>query len=171
MPGPEVSLDTLLESREARADYQRVLLRGYGWPLVSMMVNMPGAVKRSPLSQGIFEAGVHALRERLAGAVRYLKLRDLPTGFEGYFVVEMDAFELKAITCGLEKRHPLGRLFDIDVLDAHGRILSRGDIGLPPRNCLVCGASGPGCARSRAHGLEELHAAIEGIWNAWTEGP
>ena len=170
MHGPEITLDALLFSRERRAEYQKILLDGYGWPLVSLTVNMPGPIKRSAMARGIFDAGVLALREKLAGSVRYLKTRDYPTGFEGFFVVEMDARALKTITCRIEENHPLGRLLDMDVLDVDGRILGRADIGLAARRCMVCGAPGPGCARSRAHGLDELGAAVAAIWQRWTEG-
>lgn len=168
---PEVTLAQLLDSREARAAFQRTLLAGYGWPLVSLTVNMPGPCKRGPKADAIFEVGVFSLRQRLAGAIRYSKLRALPTGQEGFFVVELEARALKDITCRLEDGHPLGRLMDMDVIDTNGQIIGRNSIGLPPRGCLVCGAPGPGCARSRAHSLEALHAAIDSLLAAWACGP
>jgi holo-ACP synthase/triphosphoribosyl-dephospho-CoA synthase len=56
----------------------------------------------------------------------------------------------------LEECHPLGRLFDIDVIAEDGDKVSRSTIGLPERACLVCGKTGAGCARSRAHPLDEV---------------
>ena len=168
--GVEVTLPALLESREARAAFQKTLLAGYGLPLVSLTVNMPGPVKNNAKSRCIFDAGVLALREALAGSIRYSKLRDLPTGFEGFFVTDMPADALKAITCAIEQRHPLGRLMDADVLGPGGQAVGRESIGLPPRGCMVCGAPGPGCARSRAHSLEEMHRHIDTLLASWAQG-
>lgn len=159
--GPEITLPALLESRDDRAAFQRTLTQSYGQSLVSFTVNMPGPVKRSAASQRIFEAGVRAIRERLAGCILYSKLRDKPTGFEGYFVAEMDAPALKALMCRIEAEHPLGRLMDIDVLGSDGAILSRETVGLAPRACLICGKPGPGCARSRAHSVADMLAHID----------
>lgn len=162
-----ISLEQVLESREARAAYQNTLLNGYGLPLISFTVNTPGPQKAGEKPQRIFNAGVLDVRERLAGKILYSKLKDLPTGPEGFFVVEMDAREAKAIACQIEGSHPLGRLMDLDVIDVNRQLISREAIGLPPRGCIVCGKPGPGCARSRAHSLDELYAAIDGILAKW----
>ena len=57
----------------------------------------------------------------------------------------------------------LGRLFDIDVLDAGGKKLSREGLGLPPRKCLLCEQPAHACARSRTHTVMELTERIESI--------
>ena len=57
----------------------------------------------------------------------------------------------------LEESRPLGRLFDIDILDANGEKLSRPI----PRRCLICDEQAQVCARSRRHSVEELMAKIE----------
>lgn len=165
----EVTLEQLLQSRDDRAAYQTILLNGYRQPLVSFTVNTPGKVKRSGRSQRVFEAGVTAIREALAGQIVYYKLLDKSTGPEGYFVVDMDPALLKKKMVSIEEGHPLGRLMDIDVLSAPGRQVSRTDLGQAPRKCLVCGQMAAACARSRAHSAEELMAAIDRLLDGWQE--
>lgn len=65
----------------------------------------------------------------------------------------------------LEVSRPIGRLWDIDVLDAQGRILSRLDIGLPARRCLLCRQPAKICARQRRHGSEQLLQEMERMFN------
>ena len=48
----------------------------------------------------------------------------------------------------------LGRLLDIDVIAPDGGKISRTEIGLPARRCLLCGNPAPVCARSRAHSAD-----------------
>ena len=73
MPEIEITLEQLLESRDKRAEFQAILLRGYGTPLVSFTVNMPGKVKKNHRSETVFLAGVEAIREALAGKIVYYK--------------------------------------------------------------------------------------------------
>lgn len=163
----EITLPQLLESRDKRVEFQNILLKGYGLPMVSFTVNMPGKVKRSTRSRKVFDAGVEAIREALAGYIVYYKLMDNITGPEGYFCVEKDAFELKDAMCRIEESHPLGRLMDIDVLTANDEHISRTGIGGVPRTCLICGQQAAVCVRSRAHRPEELHAVIDRMIEAW----
>lgn len=165
----EISLPQLLEAREQRADFQQILLRGYGLPLVSFTVNLPGKVKRSARARIVFDAGVRAVREELAGTLAYYKLLDKITGYEGYFCAEWDAAALKQAMCRIESTHPLGRLMDLDVLSPDGKHWSRTDLNKPPRKCLVCARDAVICARSRAHSAAELNQAIEKMLIRWEE--
>ena len=157
----EITLEQLLESRDKRAEFQTILLRGYNTPLVAFTVNMPGKVKKNHHSARVFEAGVEAIRETLAGHVVYYKLLDNLTGPEGYFAVDMAVDDLKAAMCRIEDEHPLGRLMDIDVLSAPGKHVSRTTLGHQPRKCLVCGGMAAACTRSRAHPTSQLIDAID----------
>ena len=66
------------------------------------------------------------------------------------------AVKIKKLMTTMEETHILGRLFDIDVLDANGQKLSR-DM---PRRCLLCDKQAQICARSRRHSVSELTAKI-----------
>ena len=69
------------------------------------------------------------------------------------YAVDADEHELKRLAEKIEEGSPIGRLFDIDVVDRDGNGLSRE----VPRACLVCGEAGRACARSRAHSAEEVY--------------
>jgi holo-ACP synthase CitX len=51
------------------------------------------------------------------------------------------------------------RVLDIDVITAAGPI-SRGDIGLERRRCLLCPDDAKTCARKRKHPPEELRERV-----------
>ena len=63
----------------------------------------------------------------------------------------------------IEEAHPLGRLFDIDVLDSEGHKLSRPQY----RPCLICGNQAQLCARTRRHTVAEMQAKIEEMLSTW----
>ena len=174
-----ITLEQLLESRDRRAAHQRQLLDAHpGRVLLCLTVQLPGSVKRNQLSLAIARAGVEAVRE--AFVPEYEELRDLETGYEGYFLVPMDPLEAKRRACQLEDSHPLGRLMDLDVLVSAAsarpaafekgmeicstpciEAIGREDIGLEPRRCLLCAQPARLCMRAHSHTQEELLAKIE----------
>lgn len=159
-----VTLDQLLFSRDNRALRQRQLREEYpGKVLLCLTVIMPGAVKRSELSLKIASAAVAAVREGFAPVKEELK--DLETGFEGYFIIDgLSELEVKKAATGIEDTHPLGRLFDLDVIGESGPV-SRLEIGAEPRKCLICDRPARECMRLRSHSQEELIDRIATIVN------
>jgi holo-ACP synthase CitX len=153
-----ISLDQLLESRDARAQHQKDLLGRFpGKSLLCLTVQLPGPEKRNDLSLAIARAGVSAIRQ--AFQTSYEELRDLETGYEGYFLVSLPADEAKRCTCRIEDTHPLGRLLDIDVMPGvpgHIGPISRDSLGLSPRKCLLCDNEARYCIRAKTHSTSEL---------------
>ena len=159
-----VSLEDILAAREARVRRQQELLAE--WPdaaLLCLTVVFPGPVKRDERSVRVGEAGVTALREAFATAIMLEEIRDLNTGFEAFFVVDALPQEAKLRACAIEDTHPWGRLMDIDVVAPGPRPLSRTEIGLPERRCLLCDRPARECMRARTHSIMELQACIDAI--------
>lgn len=150
--GELASLVQILNRREARVAEQKALLAQGGRCLVSFTMNIPGAMKRFPLETMGFEEGWAALKHLFPSDTVLAKHRfsDV-TGDEGMLLLSLPPQEAKQKTVGLEDGHPLGRLWDMDVLDAQGRGLVRDGLHLPPRSCLLCGQPAKICARSRRH--------------------
>lgn len=167
--GPEVTLPQMLDARERRASEQRRLLESArpGETLLCVTLGVPGPVKTSEALEWAFDQIVVAARLALGEApVSSSERLGGPTGPELLMLVSMDALGLKRSMVHIEEEHPLGRLADIDVVGRAGampRPLSRLDLGLAPRNCLVCGREAKLCARSRAHGVPEMQRKIASI--------
>lgn len=159
-------LKELLEARDNRAEKQKMLIDKYGLPLISFTVNMPGPVKSTPLVTKIFDAGcdklVSSLKE-VGKASEYFEKRDLVTGPEAYLVVDMDEHSLKKLAVCIEDGHPIGRLWDIDVIGHDGVSISREALAYPRRGCLICEKDAHVCARSREHSVEKLINRIQFI--------
>ena len=158
----EVTLAQMLEAREQRAFRQVQLNRQFGKPLVSFSMNIPGPVKDSPLIRRGFRAGCEALEGQLPGII-HREIREAVTGCEAIYAVQGDALAVKAVTTALEDTHPLGRLFDMDVIGPDLCKLDREVVGGGSRDCIVCGAPGRGCASRRLHSVSQLQAAVLAI--------
>lgn len=153
----EATLQEILNARERRVNKQQELLNTYQKPLICFTMNIPGPVK---LDRDIligFSVGHWLLCDALGGhSVLYRELLYHNTGCEGYYIADMPAKELKRLAMDVEDLEPIGRLFDIDVIDTDGKKLDRESMGMPKRKCLLCDEDAVVCARSRAHSLEQL---------------
>ena len=155
----QVTLQQILQAREDRVLLQRKLLQEYGCPLICFTMNIAGPVKTSPLIQWGFQAGLESLMASLSVPAQYKLVRHLPTGSEAYLSVQIPAPALKEICADIEEATPLGRLFDMDVIDTDSKKLQRAT----ERGCLICGKPGRACAARRLHSVEALQSATEQI--------
>ena len=129
--GPMASLPDILTRRECRAQSQRELLQE-GTCLVSFCMNMPGARKFFPLAEAGFKEGLDRIHQALAElpVLRTVRSGGI-TGEEVILLIGGEPSEVKRRMIDLEENHPLGRLWDIDVLDHRGMSLSRQAFGHP----------------------------------------
>ena len=180
MKNMPITLDELLASRDARhAMQQKLMAEHSGKTLVCLTVVIPGSVKRNQQSLTVARAAVKAMRkaynisddllpetELLTNELKIetrecLVERDLNTGYEAYLITPLPLLEAKRVAVDIEDTHPLGRLFDIDVIDAQGIPVSRDRVGGQPRRCLVCDHGARYCMRMRWHTQEEIWARIK----------
>ncbi len=152
-----VTLEQMLSAREVRqARLTAALVHA---PLVSFTMNIAGPEKSSPLIHRGFLVGCQRLTEVFSThgiTLTLLEQTDEITGYEALYAVQGCPMTAKALCAACEDADELGRLFDMDVIDRDGRRLSRGELGLRERGCLVCGAEGRGCAARRKHSVTEL---------------
>lgn len=159
LTGPETDLAAMLDAREQRAAAQQRLLDAFPMTLVSFTMNIPGPHKVFPLAVQGFEEGLRLLTYYFRSwgfPICHREIQRPSTGCQAFFSTSAPPEAVKQRLVWLEDHCPLGRLFDLDVLDPQGQKISRQALGLPGRTCLIC--SGPVflCSRSRAHSLTEL---------------
>lgn len=157
--GPRAELPQVLDAREKRAERQGALLAMHPVTLVSFTLNIAGPVKVFPLTRWAFQEGICRIRDLCHSygfSMVHTEETKKDTGWEAFFCVDAPAEKVKAALTALEEEDPLGRLFDLDVLDGQGRKLAREDLGLPGRTCLICGSPVFRCSRARAHTLRAV---------------
>ena len=156
----EVCLSQMLKAREDRVQRQKQLLSEYRCPLICFTMNIAGPIKRTPLIERGFFVGLSQLCNALpCGTLRFHEVQTEITGCQAMLCVDADATVLKQICISIEEENPLGRLFDMDVLDTNGSKLER----KMQRSCIVCGAPGRACAAGRLHDVPDLQAATTRI--------
>ena len=156
--GKAVALDAVLAARDARVARQQAML-AQGGVLLSLTLVAPGAVKRSPLLDAIFAAALDAIRPLVDDARARIEAVD-DSGHHALYLLDGEARDWKTLMLALENRAPLARLWDIDIIDRDGVAVSRRDLGLPPRRCLICDDDAKTCACERRHDIAALQADI-----------
>lgn len=157
----------ILQSREDRRYKQEDLLNQYRASLISFTLNTPGMIKDNEMYGEIHNEGMKEIGRLLNKnkiAIIYQEEIKKSTGSEAYIVVDFEARKLKEKLIELEEKHPLGRIFDIDVFDKNHNQISRKDLGLNPRKCLLCNKYARICAREKNHSYEDLYEGIRSLW-------
>jgi holo-ACP synthase CitX len=150
----------ILSSRERRAERQMNMLTCDKVScVISFTLNIAGPVKLNPLIRESFAEGSLEIQGKLKqNGIKVLRKeqRVEKTGCEALFSVAYDAIGIKRMMVEIEEEHPLGRLFDIDVISKEGYPVSRAVLGFPKRRCLVCDRIAHECARAGRHHYELL---------------
>ena len=155
-----ITLQEILDAREARARTQSKMLKAHGAPLICFTMNIAGPVKTSPIIERAFREGVKRIQETIAGyEIMETYAEHTKCGPVLFCSLRADADRIKTAMTDIEETHPLGRLFDIDVIRADGTKTTRQN----ERGCIVCGAPGRACAAGRLHPVSEITSATNGI--------
>ena len=147
MNGINVTITDMMNCRDRRVSIQNELISKYDNPV---------------LSSGKAEL----LKALSAHNITILDTEEFhePSGDELIMALDAPAEDIKTLATEIEESHPLGRLFDMDVIGTDGMKLSRGTY----RKCIICGCQAQECARSRKHSVEELQAKIEELLNQFS---
>ncbi len=161
--GTYVELPVMLDAREYRAWRQSALMKEYGKPLLCFTMNIAGPLKNNALIHQCFNKGTEDFRLQMQRTKHQIIKEEVISsiaGNEAFFVCDIDPYELKKLTCQLEDRDDIGRLYDMDVLfpseDGSVHKIDREEIGGSARVCLICGKEGKDCASRRLHSVAEL---------------
>ena len=158
---PAARSEQIMNSRELRAKRQSSLLTDDVDCIISFTLNIPGAQKQFSLAKAAHAAGIRILLDTFPTMIDLRYFSEPITGSEALFSINgMPAEEVKRRTIQIEQSHPLGRLFDIDVLDSNGSSISRAKLGFPSRPCMLCGDNAKICGRTMRHPISQLQEYI-----------
>lgn len=172
----EVTLMDVMEFRELKASIQTEMRsQETDGIVVSLGMNIPGPIKSGPFIFEAFQEGKKSLEQLLqsqAGVVLQETVLEKKAGYAAIYLIQgTDRQELKKKTVQLEETHPLGRIFDIDVMAENGEPLTRETIGADRRRCLICGQDAKVCGRNRSHSVAELQGKVFEIIERWKVEP
>ncbi|MDD3369991.1 MAG: citrate lyase holo-[acyl-carrier protein] synthase [Lachnospiraceae bacterium] len=175
MQRAEVTLDEVMGFREIKAIEQRKMLEyKTDGIVVALGMNIPGPVKSGPSIKEAFQQGKDKLDKIILqqkGTVLQKSEFERKAGYAViYLVFGIDKWVLKKETVYLEESHPLGRIFDIDVIGEDAVAITREMVYAKRRSCLLCEQDAKVCGRSRNHSVKELQDKVLEIIELWKAG-
>jgi holo-ACP synthase len=156
----------ILNARENRWNTRLMLIEKFSLPVISITMNIPGCQKVRDDYIRVYNTVVEhftGILESNGFVMKYKEHRVGADGQETFIVVEEDAYKLKELSIQAEEKHPLGRLVDIDILDWNKNNISRKDLGIAERKCIVCGEAVHPCIVGRRHSVDEVLTSIDKI--------
>lgn len=160
----KITLDDVLGAKEARFQRQQAFKEKHGKIVVSVTINMPGAVKDTPVLRRLRDYAVQQVKNKFD--ILAEEQVNLLTGPEALLAIASDGFLVKQVAMEIEEAYSFSRLLDIDVFTIEGMLLSRRDEG-KGRGCFVCGGEFVICRREGRHSQEELLRVVEHLLNAF----
>lgn len=153
-----ITQEEILKAREERG--KKLEQREIDYPghtMVNFKLNIPGDIKTGGKIICLFNFGFNAtLRVLQKMAPTVLVEREYEKhGPEGLIITALNPEEVKKAMIKLEDGSEEGRLYDIDVYH-DGRQLSREDLGMERRKCLVCDKDGIECSRAASHEMQDV---------------
>lgn len=157
------SILNILNARDERVKKQKQLIKKYERPLISYTLNIAGSIKRTPLFDIIFDQGLYLIQSEIEDALLFKEVQREDTGSIAYLVVDCEIIELKKKMVEIEKHSPSARLYDIDVINLDFEPISRKDIGVDARRCIICKRPYLECRRNKSHSIEEVITTTQKI--------
>lgn len=171
--GTPASQEDLTRAAACRQEKQtRLLNQTDAGCLICFTLNIPGPIKSFSLALNAFDEGLSEILSCLsADSLLHFEQSKAVTGPEAYLLLRQaqdtasTCRQLKTQMASIEEHHPLGRLFNIDVFGTDGQRLSRSELGLPPRSCLICGEPAVSCIQGKQHSKELLSWRTAQLFN------
>lgn len=163
------SLADILSAKEKRFIRQKNLLSLFKTNLISFTLNLPGPNKTLLWADEVWQEGLKELNNLNLNII-YSEIRYFKTGAEAVLLIIGEPNGLKRALLALEENHPLGRLWDFDLILPDGVNLSRHDLGLHERSCFLCSLPWRVCRRQKNHSFEELSLKVKNIVDLWQGG-
>lgn len=165
--GKEVQLLEVLASRDKRQVLQQECLFKHSCCLLSISLISPGGVKKNKLLEYIFNRALQVIQSFIDKnniEINEKIILNEDAGLYSLFALEINPLTLKKHMIEIEESLPIARLWDLDVLDENGKIISRTEVGNNlPRKCLICDNNAKVCARERKHSMNEIYRKMQSL--------
>lgn len=148
-------MNLILRDREARA--QRIELLHKANPdsvIIALRLNIVGGEKNKLNLQWVLWEIEKLISIRLKSKIINKETFESLDGRYVLYTVDGDPLDIKKSMIDIESTSPIGRLVDIDVYTDTS--ISRTDLNLPKRKCIICGNDADVCVRSKQHPLDEV---------------
>ncbi|MGL6259550.1 citrate lyase holo-[acyl-carrier protein] synthase [Vibrio sp. WXL103] len=143
---------------------QNIWVSKYRLPLLKLTTFVPEHMANSEVAEKIFSLAYQEMHRTLekhnykvleSECFQHLNGRGLLMVISG-----AASTELKRAMIKIENQHALGGLFNFDVLNREGKMITRKASELSPRRCVLCNNAASFCAAAHKHSPEAMENQI-----------
>ena len=156
-----ISLRDMLAAKERRSAVRADMQAAHPGVCVSLSLNIPGAEKLTARTRALFRHACDCVTEVFE--IRTMHAAVEATGPWALCAVAEEPGAAKAKAAAIEEATEYGRLLDIDVYDAFGEPVSRGERE-NGRACFLCERPAAVCMREGSHSTAELARAVDAMF-------
>ncbi|MDW7668544.1 MAG: citrate lyase holo-[acyl-carrier protein] synthase [Bacillota bacterium] len=150
-----MNMDKILKDRENRYSTVLKLSKKNKAPVLTAKINYPGDNKNTHRIEKIFITLKNMIKDEFKKEI--IETKELQ-GYDGpSFLCSLkgEAETLKTKAVKIEEKKEVGRLFDVDIY-VNGTPVSRRDLELQTRKCIICGEDTYNCRINNLHSKEEV---------------
>ncbi|MDG3085614.1 citrate lyase holo-[acyl-carrier protein] synthase [Vibrio hannami] len=159
------------EGAQARAQRQQRWIAKHQLPLITLTTYMPKHMVHSTGAKKLFLSAMESTLSELNNLgcrVEKKEVFNQKSGSEAMFVVAgASPTQLKKAMIKLERRHFLGSLINLDVMNSEGKTISRKAYELEPRKCIVCNNAASYCSTANKHSAYEIESKVSALLESY----
>lgn len=155
-----MNIDKILKARENRYNIILELSKKNKAPVLTAKINYPGDNKNTDRIEKIFLTLKSTIKDQFENEI--IEMKELQ-GYDGpSFLCSLkgEANKLKKKAVKIEEEKKIGRIFDVDIY-LNGTPVSRRNINLKTRKCIICGEDTYNCRINNLHSKEEVKEEID----------
>lgn len=149
--------EELISQKEKRLDIQKQLIKKFNMPILFMKVNYPYTLKDNLLTKYILKEMDTLISDIYSDDIQYKLLRVTAEGPNSMMVINEPAEILKETAVFIQDNHILGKVMHISVYNnINGALVTREELGLEKRRCIVCDDYAEKCIKGNRHTKEDI---------------
>lgn len=150
----EIYMNNFLNNKEDRWKIITKAIEDYKKPIITLNLNIKGMHKNKDEFEPIYKAAKMFLSN-------YKLIYEDEDNYSAIYLAKNDGDHEKKKFVNLEEKYDFMRFVDIDVIDTSLMPISRSDLGLHKRSCIVCGGDRFICMRKDRHSQEDFNARLD----------
>ncbi len=155
-----MNIDKILKDRENRYNIMLDLSKKNSGPILTAKINYPGDNKNSSRIEKIFVTLKKMIKDQFKNDIIEMKELQGHDGPSFLCSLKGEPVKLKLKAVKIEEEKEIGRIFDVDIY-IDGTPLSRRDINLKSRKCILCGEDTYNCRINNLHSKEEVKEEMD----------
>lgn len=150
-----------LKNKEFKQDFIENLVREYKKPIVTLNLNIHGMFKDKEIYMPLYRHAKEEFEKIFLSNIIYKNEHNNRYSYCCFYIIDrLDTNDIKKKLVELEDKEDVMRLIDFDLIDEYLNRISRNNLSMEPRKCLLCDDVSFLCIRESRHDDEAINEKV-----------